>query len=229
MTQDEIMLAPYQEIGADHDYYKRTNELIKKVLAYDKSEHGKYLLKAVELAKESHKNQKRASGESYFSHPLAVAEILAEMKLDALSVITGLLHDTVEDTNVTLKKIAEDFTPEVAELVNGVTKINFLETKSESVVQAENLRKFIVSISKDIRILLVKLADRLHNMQTLDYIKSTEKRTKIATETMEIFVPLAERIGIHKIKNELEDLAFKALHSEIRDSIISRIRLLKSN
>jgi len=230
MTQDSVVLPSSEENNEtiDDQYVQRTQDLVKKVLAYDKSEHCHYLVKAIELARESHKDQRRASGEPYFSHPLAVAEILAEMKLDALSVITGLLHDTVEDTTTTLKKIEEEFTSEVAELVNGVTKINFLENKSESVVQAENLRKFIVSISKDIRILLVKLADRLHNMQTLNYIKSEEKRIRIATETIEIFVPLAERIGIHTIKNELEDLSFKVLHPDIRDSIISRIQLLKS-
>ena len=204
-------------------------ELVKKVTSYDKSEYLSLLDKSIHFSEEAHKGQIRASGEPYFSHPLAVAEILTEMKLDALTIIAALLHDIVEDTHVTLETIAEEFNQEIAELVNGLTKISFIENKSESVVQAENLRKFIVAISKDIRILLVKLADRLHNMRTIEYIKSPEKKIRIATETIEIFAPLAERIGLHNLKNELEDLSFKILHPDIRDSIITRIELLKSN
>lgn len=203
--------------------------LIEHINSYDKSDYTKQIQKAITFSEAAHKNQKRASGEPYFTHPLAVAKIVADMKLDALTVIVALLHDTVEDTDVTLKKISEEFGEEVSNLVNGVTKINFIEKKSESVVQAENLRKLIIAISKDIRILLVKLADRLHNMRTLDYIESQKKRERIATETLEIFAPLAERIGLHNIKNELQDLAFKTLYPEIRDSIITRIKLLKSN
>lgn len=206
-----------------------THKIIKTVASYDKSEYVNYIQKAVDIASEAHKNQKRASGEPYFSHPLAVAEILVKMKLDALTVIVALLHDTVEDTNLTLEKIAEEFNDEVAELVNGVTKINFIETKSESVVQAENFKKLIIAISKDIRILLVKLADRLHNMRTLHHISNQNKRIRIATETIEIFAPLAERIGMHNLKNELQDLSFKTLYPEVRESILTRIALLKSN
>jgi len=205
------------------------DDLLEKVTSYDNSDYAQQIQKAVDFSKTAHKKQKRASGEPYFTHPLAVATIIADMKLDALTVIVALLHDTVEDTSITLKKISEEFGQEVSDLVNGVTKINFIERKSESVVQAENLRKLIIAISKDIRILLVKLADRLHNMRTLHYIKSSKKRERIATETLEIFAPLAERIGVHNIKNELQDLAFKILYPDIRDSIITRIKLLKSN
>lgn len=202
--------------------------LIEKVSSYDKSQYSNFLQKAAEFSQKAHKGQKRASGEEYFTHPLAVAHILADMKLDSLSVIVALLHDTVEDTCVTLDTISKEFPPEVADLVNGITKINFIEEKSDAVVQAENLRKLIIAISKDIRILLVKLADRLHNMRTLDHIKSEEKRKRIATETLEIFAPLAERIGLQNIKNELQDLAFKTLHPDIHTSICARIKLLKS-
>ncbi|MCH9753670.1 MAG: bifunctional (p)ppGpp synthetase/guanosine-3',5'-bis(diphosphate) 3'-pyrophosphohydrolase [Alphaproteobacteria bacterium] len=203
--------------------------LLEKVISYDESHYINQVRKAMLFAEAAHSHQKRASGEPYFTHPLAVATIVADLKLDSLAVIVALLHDTVEDTDVTLKQISKEFGEEVAELVNGVTKINFIEKKSESVVQAENLRKLIIAISKDIRILLVKLADRLHNMRTLHYIKSSKKRARIATETLEIFAPLAERIGVHNVKNELQDLAFKTLYPDIRDSIIKRIKLLKSN
>lgn len=202
--------------------------LIKKVSSYDHSQYSKLLQKAADFAREAHKGQKRASGEDYFTHPLAVAQILADMKLDALSIIVALLHDTVEDTCVTLEKISEEFPQEVSDLVNGITKINFIEEKSDAVIQAENLRKLIIAISKDIRILIVKLADRLHNMRTLNYIKSEEKRNRIATETLEIFAPLAERIGLQNIKNELQDLSFKTLHPDIHESVYTRINLLKS-
>ncbi len=202
--------------------------LIQKVSSYDNSEYSKLLHKAAEFSKKAHSKQTRASGEAYFTHPRAVAQILADMKLDALSIIVAFLHDTVEDTDVTLEKISQEFSPEVSELVNGITKINFIEEKSDAVIQAENLRKLIIAISKDVRILIVKLADRLHNMRTLHHIKSEDKRKRISTETLEIFAPLAERIGLQNIKNELQDLSFQTLHQDIHQSVCARVDLLKS-
>ncbi len=205
------------------------SDLLDKVKSYDQSKYVNYLEKAIKFAQHAHNGQKRHSGEDFFSHPLAVANILAAMSLDSLAIIGALLHDTVEDTNTSLKKITRNFGQEVADLVDGVTKITRIESKSETVIQAENFRKLIIAISKDIRVLLIKLADRLHNMQTLHYIKSTERRKKIALETMEIFVPLSERIGMHQIKNELQDLAFKNLYPDVRESIIARLELLKND
>ena len=159
--------------------------LLKKVKSYDNSKYSNYLEKAIEFSKKAHEGQKRESGEAFFSHPLAVANILANMTLDSLTIIGALLHDTVEDTNVSLKKIARIFTPEVAELVDGVTKLTRIESKSETVIQAENFRKLIIAVSKDLRVLVIKLADRLHNMSTLHYIKSSARRHRIALETLE--------------------------------------------
>jgi GTP diphosphokinase / guanosine-3',5'-bis(diphosphate) 3'-diphosphatase len=203
--------------------------LLKKVKSYDNSKYSNYLEKAIDFSKQAHKGQTRESGEPFFSHPLAVANILADMNLDSLTIIGALLHDTVEDTNVSLKKITKIFTPEVAELVDGVTKLTRIEHKSEAVIQAENFRKLIIAISKDLRVLVIKLADRLHNMSTLHHIKSSAKRHKKALETLEIFVPLAERIGMQQIKKELQDLSFQDLYPEVRESITTRLELLKKN
>lgn len=183
---------------------------------------------AIKMSIEAHKGQTRASGEPYVLHPIAVAEILAELKLDTASIITALLHDTVEDTHITLTNIQEQFGSEIAKLVDGVTKLAKIEYQPEHIKQAENFRKLLLAISEDIRVLLVKLADRVHNMRTLSYFENKEKRKRIAHETMEIYAPLAERIGIHKFKNELQDLAFAELHPDIRASILNRLSFLKA-
>lgn len=203
--------------------------LLKQVKAYSPKADVKLLEEACDFSRISHGEQKRASGDPYYYHPLEVAFILADMKLDVTSVITALLHDTVEDTSVTIKEIKEKFGEEVASLVDGVTKLTKIESQSENVRQAENFRKLLVAMSEDIRVLLVKLSDRLHNMRTLHFIKSPEKRMRIAHETMEIYAPLAERIGMQKMKNELQDLAFGTLYPEARDSIMSRLEYLRSN
>ena len=203
--------------------------LVKKVRAYDAKSDLSLLEKACDFSRVSHGEQKRASGDPYYYHPLEVAFILAEMKMDVTSVITALLHDTVEDTHVTSEEIREKYGDEVASLVDGVTKLTKIESQSEHVRQAENFRKLLVAMSEDIRVLLVKLSDRLHNMRTLHYIKSPEKRMRIAHETMEIYAPLAERIGMQKMKNELQDLAFATLYPEARDSIMSRLEYLRTN
>ena len=171
----------------------------------------------------------RASGDPYFSHPLEVAGILTDMKMDSTHRSSpALLHDTVEDTLATLEDIQKQFGPNVARLVDGVTKLSRIEFQNDQAKQAENFRKLVLAMSEDIRVLLVKLADRLHNMRTLHHLKDADKRRRIARETMEIYAPLAERIGIEKMQDELEDLAFAELNPEARDSIIARLNFLRS-
>ncbi len=184
--------------------------------------------KAIEFAVKYHGSQKRASGDPYYYHPLQVAEIIAEMRLDSDSIVTAILHDTIEDTDLTFQEIEQHFSPEVAKLVDGVTKLTKIEFKPDNVRQAENFRKLLLAMSNDIRVLLIKLADRLHNMRTIDFISKPEKRERIALETMEIYAPLAERIGIQKIKIELQDICFRVLNPEIRESILNRFKSIES-
>jgi GTP pyrophosphokinase len=205
----------------------RTQELIELAQSYDKTKYLKLLPKACKFAKKAHQGQIRESGEPYYTHPIEVAISLAKMKLDAITLITAVLHDTVEDTKASLEDLKKGFGAEIAELVNGVTKLSKIQHQSESERQAENFRKLLIAMSRDIRVLIVKLADRLHNMQTLSYVNSPKKRHEKALETMEIYAPLAERIGMQQIKNELQDLAFAQLYPEVRDSIISRLNLLR--
>ena len=205
----------------------RQFELVERVKAYDKYADEDAINKAYVFALKAHGNQKRASGDPYFSHPLEVAGILTQYKLDAKTIITALLHDTIEDTEVTTDDVRSNFGEEVAQLVDGVTKLARIELQSEQSDQAENFRKLVLAMSEDIRVLLVKLADRLHNMRTLHYIKKPEKRRAIALETMEIYAPLAERIGMQEMKNELEDLAFAELNPDARNSILARIKFLR--
>ncbi|MGF1462322.1 MAG: RelA/SpoT family protein [Maricaulaceae bacterium] len=175
-----------------------------------------------------HAGQKRLSGEAYFSHPVQVAGILNEMRLDAASIATALLHDVVEDTPASRDDLAARFGEEIAALVMGVTKLSKLELASDRTKQAENLQKFILAISQDVRVLLVKLADRLHNMQTLDFVRKPEKRERISRETLEIYAPLARRIGVQKMCAELEDLAFVHVHPAAFKTISTRLDGLRS-
>ena len=175
-----------------------------------------------------HGSQTRASGDPYFAHPIEVAGILTEYRLDTASIVTALLHDVIEDTPVTREEIASLFGGEIAELVEGVTKLSKLELNSEHTKQAENLRKFILAISKDVRVLMVKLADRLHNMRTLQFIAKPEKRERIAKETLDIYAPLARSIGCHRICTELEELAFEHLNPDGRDAIFKRLDQLRA-
>ena len=184
------------------------------------------LHRAFKFGRDAHAGQRRDSGIPYFTHPIAVASLLAEMKLDNDTLITALLHDTVEDCDVSLEILAKAFGGDVAELVNGVTKLSQIELKSIDTKQAENFRKFVLAVGRDIRVLLVKLADRTHNMQTLGAVKKDERRWRIANETMEIYAPLAERMGITRFQQELEDLAFQELQPELRESIVSRLDFL---
>jgi guanosine-3',5'-bis(diphosphate) 3'-pyrophosphohydrolase len=175
-----------------------------------------------------HGSQLRASGDPYFAHPIEVAGILTEYRMDTATIATALLHDVIEDTAATHKDIADLFGDEVADLVEGVTKLSKLELEAERTRQAENLRKFILAISKDIRVLLVKLADRLHNMRTLHFIDRPAKRERIARETLDIYAPLARSIGMHRICTELEELSFEQLNPTARDAIIKRLETLRT-
>lgn len=203
-------------------------ELHHIVLQYYPTADIELFKKAYTFSKDAHTHQQRASGDPYFLHPLAVAEIIANFKLDPYSVITGLLHDTLEDTDVTHQDILQNFGPEVAQLVDGVTKLSRLELQSEKTQQAENFRKLLLAMSTDIRVLLIKLADRLHNMRTLHHIENESKRKRIAQESIEIYCPLAERIGMNKVKDELEELAFKEMHPDAFESIHTRLMYLQN-
>jgi len=206
----------------------RQFELVERVKAYDPNADENILNKAYVYAVKMHGSQLRASGDPYFSHPVEVAGILTNYKLDSASIVTALLHDVVEDTSATLDDISRNFGAEVSTLVDGVTKLAKIKLASNgSTREAENFRRLVLAMSNDIRVLLVKLADRLHNMRTLHFIKKPEKRQRIALETMEIYAPLAERIGMHEIKDELQDLAFKQIHPEARDSILARLEYLR--
>ncbi|TAD92002.1 MAG: bifunctional (p)ppGpp synthetase/guanosine-3',5'-bis(diphosphate) 3'-pyrophosphohydrolase [Alphaproteobacteria bacterium] len=204
----------------------RQYELVERVKAYDPGADEDLLNRAYVFAMKAHGSQTRANGDPYFSHPIEVAGILTGMRLDVSTIVTALLHDVIEDTDTTLEEIDRRFGKEVARLVDGVTKLSRIELQSDHTKQAENFRKLVLAMSDDIRVLLVKLADRLHNMRTLRFISNPTKRTRIAKETMDIYAPLAERIGIHEIKDELEDLAFAELHPEARESIIKRLAFL---
>ena len=204
-----------------------SEQLIDKVKTYNKFLNPEKLTKAFDFAINAHKNQKRDSGDPYSNHPIAVANILTELKLDSATITTGLLHDTIEDTHATYETIKDEFGQEVADLVDGVTKISVFENKATTNSKAENFRKLILATSKDIRVLLVKIADRLHNMRTIDAINKVEKRERIAKETMEIYAPLADRMGMHLIRDELEDLSFKVLNNNARKLIKKRLDKVK--
>ena len=203
-------------------------ELVDVVKAYDPDADEIALNEAYVFSMSRHRTQTRASGEPYFSHPLEVAGILASLKLDPASIITALLHDTVEDGVATMAEIEGQFGPVIGRLVEGVTKLGKLELTNDSTTrQAQNFRKLLLATSEDIRVLLVKLADRLHNMRTLGHIKDGDKRRRIAKETLDIYAPLAERIGMQEMKEELEDLTFSELQPQARKSIVRRLNALR--
>jgi GTP pyrophosphokinase len=204
----------------------RQTDLVERVLAYDPGADEDLLNKAYVFAMTAHGKQFRASGDPYFAHPLEVAAILTDLKLDVPTIATALLHDTIEDTLVTYEDIKQKFGEEIANLVDGVTKLSQLEVFSERTKQAENFRKFMLAITGDIRVLLVKLADRLHNMRTLGYIDKADKRRRIAQETVDIYAPLAGRIGMQNMREELEDLAFAELDPDARNSIVTHFARL---
>ena len=206
----------------------RQFELLEKIKSYDPNIEEKILNRAYVFAMRAHGSQLRASGDPYFSHPVEVAGILADMRFDLNTIITALLHDVVEDTNYKLLDIKKVFGKEISILVDGVTKLSKLEGRSDKFNQAENFRKLLLATSDDIRVLLVKLADRLHNMRTIDFIKDKDKRNRIAKETLEIYAPIAERMGMQEIRAELAELCFKVLEPSVRDTIVKRLDLLRS-
>ena len=205
------------------------NQLIDQIKSYNRFLNVDTVNKAYNFALEAHQNQKREEGVPYIIHPVAVAKILTDLKLDSATITTGLLHDTIEDTKVTYESVKKEFGEEVANLVDGVTKISALENKASSDSKAENFRKLILATSKDIRVLLVKLADRLHNMRTIQFVRDKEKIIRKAKETMEIYAPLADRMGMNRIRDELEDLSFSVLNKPARDLIIKRLEFIKNN
>lgn len=204
----------------------RQYELVDLVKSYDPDADEDALNRAYVFAMKKHGAQLRTSGDPYYSHPVEVAGILTKFKLDSVSIIAGLLHDTVEDTDTTVEEVRELFGDQVAQIVDGLTKLAKIEQKSANNKQAENFRKLLLAMSEDIRVLLIKLADRLHNMRTLHFC-APEKRARIARETLDIYAPLAERIGMQEVKSELEEIAFAELHKEAHDSIVARLNFLR--
>jgi GTP diphosphokinase / guanosine-3',5'-bis(diphosphate) 3'-diphosphatase len=204
----------------------RQYELVERVLGYDPSADEALLNRAYVYAMKVHGHQKRASGDPYFSHPLEVAAILTEYELDDATIAAALLHDTIEDTETTRAELDELFGKEIGNLVEGLTKIEKLNLVSKRAEQAENFRKLLIAISSDVRVLLVKLADRLHNMRTLGHMRP-DKRKRIAQETMDIYVPLAGRMGIQDMKDELEDLSFRYLHPEGYETLTTQLAVLR--
>ena len=206
----------------------RQYELVERVQSYDPNADEAMLNRAYVYTVQKHGTQKRASGDPYFSHPVEVAGLMTDLKLDQDTIITALLHDTVEDTLATIGEVEELFGGDVARLVDGVTKLSKIEAMPENERAAENLRKFLLAMSEDIRVLLVKLGDRLHNMRTLHYIKSPEKRARIARETMDIYAPLAERVGMYEYMREMQALAFEQLEPEAYGTITGRLEQIRS-
>ena len=196
--------------------------LLKTIRSYNPKADVKELQRAFAFAERSHEGQKRLTGEDFISHPLAVATILAELHLDTTSVVAALLHDVVEDTSVSLDELQGEFGPDVGRIVDGLTKLDTIEFKSREQEQAENVRKMMVAMAGDIRVLLIKLADRLHNMRTLAPLPA-DKQRRVATETLEIYAPLAHRLGVQQVKWELEDLSFKTLHPGPYREIVSLV------
>ena len=207
--------------------FLRQFELVERMREYDPSLDESLVNRAYVYATVKHGSQKRHSGDPYFAHPIQVAGILTEYKLDAATIVAGLLHDTIEDTDATREEIEGSFGAQIADLVEGVTKLSKLEIQSEENKQAQNLQKFILALSKDVRVLIVKLADRLHNMRTLSHIPNPTKRRRIATETLEIYATLARRIGMEKLARELENLSFHEAYPEAEAAINARLEQLR--
>src|ERR1044071_7366639 len=200
----------------------RQYDLVERVRSYNPNTNEDLLNRAYVYAMTAHGSQTRASGDPYFSHPLEVAAILTDLKLDDATIVAALLHDTIEDTEATRAEIDERFGPEIGALVDGLTKLKKLDLVTREAKQAENLRKLLLAIAADVRVLLVKLADRLHNMRTLNFMKP-ESRKRIAEETLDIYAPLAGRMGMHEMREELEDLSFRELNPEAYQVVAGRL------
>src|SRR5919109_4872827 len=200
----------------------RFRDLMKQVRAYRPNDDLEVIRKAYDFSLRYHTGQTRASGEPYVVHPLEVACVLAEIKLDTVAIAAGLLHDLVEDTSVTIQEIEKEFGDQVAHIVEGVTKISKIDFHTKEERQAENLRKMMLAMVDDIRVVLIKLADRLHNMRTLQHLPE-ERQHKIAQETLDIYAPIANRLGMSKVKNELEELSFKYLEPKAYESLRAKV------
>src|SRR6266567_5436290 len=205
----------------------RQYDLIERVRRYNPGTSEALLNRAYVYAMKAHGEQKRASGDPYFSHPLEVAAILTDLKLDDSTIAAALLHDTIEDTAATRAEIDSLFGPDIGRLVEGLTKLKRLDLVTKEAKQAENLRKLLLAIADDVRVLLVKLADRLHNMRTLEHMPP-EPRRRVAEETLDIYAPLAGRMGMHELREELEDLAFKELNPDAYKVIGERLDALEA-
>src|SRR6266496_6457149 len=203
----------------------RQYDLVERVRSYNPDTNEDLLNRAYVYAMKAHGTQTRASGDPYFSHPLEVAAILTNLKLDDATIVAALLHDTIEDTEATRAEIDNIFGPDIGHLVEGLTKLKKLDLVSREAKQAENLRKLLLAIADDVRVLLVKFADRLHNMRTLEYMPS-EGRARIAQETLDIYAPLAGRMGMHSLREELEDLSFRQLYPEANQLVGERLDAL---
>src|SRR5271157_3026457 len=214
-----------QQIATNVLSVTRFRDLLRKVRSYRPVEDQALVKKAYEFSEQHHKGQVRESGQPYLVHPLEVAILLAEMRLDATAIVAGLLHDAVEDTSVTIDELKAEFGEQVAHIVEGVTKISRIDFASSEEAQAENVRKMVLAMMDDIRVVLIKLADRLHNMRTLKYL-SEDRQQKIARETLDIYAPIAHRLGMGKIRGELEDLAFQYVdpisYNQVKEAIESR-------
>ena len=204
------------------------NLLIDSISKYNPATNKDLINRAFVIAEIAHQNQKRRSGDPYISHPLEVAKILTEYRLDDSTIITALLHDTIEDTKLTLKEVRSEFGEEIASLVDGLTKIGKLDLFTKEAEQAENFRKLILAMSNDVRVLIVKLADRLHNMRTINFLPD-EKQQIIAKETIEVYAPLSGRLGIHSLKEELEELAFNVINPKARKIILDKLLSISSD
>ncbi len=223
MTEEVILERPADNTPPEELY----KSLIKTITSYHPSDDLCMIEKAYTVARDQHKDQRRKSGEPYIIHPLCVAIILADLQMDKETIVAGLLHDVVEDTGMTLDEVSEEFNPDVALLVDGVTKLTQLNLNTDKVeMQAENLRKMFVSMAKDIRVIIIKLADRLHNLRTLEY-QTPEKQREKARESLEIYSPLAERLGISKIKIEMDDLSLKYLEPDVYYDLAAKVNLKK--
>ena len=206
-----------------------TDQLIKNIKTYQSNEEILLIKKAIDFSKNAHSKQFRNSGDPYYFHTIEVAKLLADIKLDSSSIACGLLHDTVEDTSVSLEDIKVLFGTEISSLVDGLTKINNFSLKVNKLKFGENYRKLLLATSQDLRVILIKLADRLHNMKTLKYLNDQEKILRIAIETQEIYAPLAQRLGIREWQEQLEDLAFEKINPEARASILDRLEYLNKS
>ncbi len=208
--------------------FKEIQKEIEFITSYLTAEEKDKVRHALKLSEEAHSNQLRKSGDPFITHPLEVAKILTSIKLDADSIVAGLLHDTLEDTNLNIEEIDKNFGNQIVELVDGLTKINKYSLKVNNQKFGENYKKLILATTKDLRVILVKLADRLHNMRTIQFIKDESKKTKIALETLEVFAPLAQRLGMKEWQDELEDISFEVINPDAKKTIIERLEYLKS-